>query len=145
MTVQDAIRTAHQALKKAVPSQRREAHKSDGTLGAAFREAMRIVDAQRAAGVPLTERLQGLEGVLRSVWPSVRAWKYVCQECDDTGLRMSTCPGDATCFRHKAHLPHDFGTPCWCSRGVRFQVKAKPDPSDFQAAGRTSRPSRVGR
>lgn len=121
------------------------AQKVDGKLAVAFGEAMRIVDAQRDAGVPLTERLKGLEAVLRSVWPSVREWKYVCNECHDTGLRMGICPGDATCFRHKAHLPHDFGRPCWCSKGSRFQVKAKPDPSDFQAAGRTSKPSRVGR
>ncbi len=113
-----------------------------GDLAKTFVEAMRIWDADKADGVSLSERLTRLERTLRTVWPQTREWKYLCTSCQDIGLVMSACPGDATCGRHKPHLPHDFGTPCWCDRGRAFRPKAKATPEDFTAAGKMTK---VGR
>ena len=124
---------------------RRTPVEGDGKLAAAIHEAMRYWDEQKVAGVPLEQRLRALEGVIRDVWPFTREWKYLCHDCDDHGLRMADCPGDSTCERVRPHLPHTFGTPCWCSLGTRFRPKPKPDPDDFSAAGRSRPMTRLGR
>lgn len=141
--VTDTLKAAHQALRRAIPGARRKAAQSEGRLAAAFREAMKVWDAQKADGVPFAERLCGLDALLRQVWPQTRPWKYLCQNCDDLGLVMATCQGDATCGRSKPHLPHTFGTPCWCDRGPRFREKQRPTADDFTQAGRT-KPTRIG-
>lgn len=115
-----------------------------GTLSDTVMDAMRLWDEQKAGGVSLADRQRGLFGVLRDAWPQVREWKYLCQNCNDTGLVMAECSGDATCGRVKLHLPHEFGTPCWCSLGSRFKQQSKPTPEDFTQAGR-SKPTRIGR
>ncbi len=147
MSVVDLLKTAHQQLRKAVPGLRLKARKDEGKLAAAFREAMQIMDAQKAEGVPFTERVKGLDAVLRGVWPFTREWKYVCTQCDDYGLVIGECAGDATCGRHRLHLRHSFGTPCWCSLGERFKTH-KPSADDFTAAGKSKPrpgPTRIGR
>ena len=145
MTAIDALRDAHKELKKAVYPARKKAHATEGKLASTFREAMVIWDQMKADGMSLVDRVKGLEAVLRDVWPFTREWKYICSNCNDYGLSMGNCPGDATCGRHKPHLPHEFGTPCWCELGRRFREKPRGGPDDFKAAGRTSKPSRVGR
>lgn len=107
-----------------------------GTLAQTFIEAMRIWDAQKAEGVPLADRLSGLEKTLRAAWPVTREWKYLCASCGDYGLQMGTCDGDASCGRHRAHLPHEYGVPCWCEKGKPFR-KREPQPGDFTDAGKT--------
>jgi hypothetical protein len=124
--------------------------KTDLQLGAVFKEAMRIWDAQKAEGVSLPERLRGLEQTLRAAWPRGRQepWRFNCEQCEDRGLVMSTCPGvaEATCGRERPHLAHDFGRPCWCEGGARFRPKAKPTEDDAVAsAAKVSKPQKVGR
>jgi hypothetical protein len=144
MTAIDALRQAHQLLRKAVPQSRRKAHQTEGKLASAFRDAMHLWDQLKANGGTLADFLPGLERTLRDAWPQTREWKFLCSQCSDYGLVMAVCPGDATCGRTRPHLPHDFGTPCWCEPGKRYRVKPKPSPDDFTQAGR-SKPTRVGR
>lgn len=145
MSVIDAVRTAHDALRAAVPGLRRTARSTEGRLAAAYREAMRIMDAQKADGVPFLERLKGLDGVIRQFWPFTREWQYLCLGCRDCGLVIAECSGDTACGRHIPHQPHSFGTPCWCDKGKPFRPKAKPSPEDFQSAGKSKPMSRMGR
>jgi hypothetical protein len=118
---------------------------TDSVLVQTYMAAMRHWDAQKSDGVSLCERLIGLEKTLRACWPFTREWKYLCVECSDFGLVMATCPGDATCGRSKQHLPHDYGTPCWCSQGIRYRAKPKPSADDFTAAGKSKPMTRLGR
>lgn len=147
MTVTDTLKVAHNLLRKAVPGKRRRAHAEEGPLAQTFRVAMQIWDQQKAEGVPLAERIAGLEKTLRAAWPQGREWKYLCKTCDDYGLDYDTCDGERpVCGRHKPHLPHAFGRPCWCGAGSQFREKPKPSAEDFAAAGATkSKPTRVGR
>lgn len=143
-----ALAQSHWAVVGAVKRARQGFRQQLGTLAQTYVAAMAFWDAQKADGVPIAERFMGLDKTLRAAWPKGREepWRDNCAECRDYGLVMATCPGDATCGRTKRHLPHGFGSPCWCALGKRFQEKSKPDPSDFTAAGRTSKPlTRVGR
>lgn len=139
--------TLHEAVTsvKGIFRQRRQAHREEGQLATAFREAMRIMDAQKADGVPFADRICGLDAALKSVWPFTREWKYLCQTCDDIGLELLDCDGKGRCGRTKLHLPHSYGVPCWCQAGARYRVKPKPDPANFTDAGKSKQPTRVGR
>lgn len=119
--------------------------KTLGQLAETFKEAMRIWDAQKAEGLSRLERLVVLEKTLRAAWPFTREWKFLCPRCDDTGLVMAGCPGDAACGRVKPHLPHDYGTPCWCQKGARFKPKQATETDHLAAIGKTVKPTRVGR
>jgi hypothetical protein len=119
--------------------------KTDGKLAAIFRDTMVMWDQLKANGASLDERVRGLENVLRGAWPFTREWKYVCDHCNDTGLMMAECPGDRTCGRPRPHGAHEFGRSCWCELGKKFRDKPKPAPEDFAAAGKTRKPTLVGR
>lgn len=119
--------------------------KSDGRLAKIFTAAMVIWDAMKADGAPLSERVAGLERTLREAWPFTREWKYLCVQCSDTGLVMGTCEGDATCSRHKVHLPHEYGTACWCAAGHRFKQVPRTEESAVAVAARVKKPTRLGR
>jgi hypothetical protein len=166
MSMIDVVKVAHEALQAAVPGLRRTARKTEGRLAEAYREAMQIMDRQKADGVPFMERMKGLDAVLRAVWPFTREWHYVCQECHDTGLVMLVCqrgnrcdgistrtdgpnqqPGKYLRFCGKdpdGEYEHDYGRACYCSLGARFRSRPKPTPDDFQSAGK-SKFTRVGR
>jgi len=152
------LAAAHRAVSTAVRATRRRKAKTFGRLASAYGEALEILDAQRAAGVPFEERIKGLEGLLRGVWPQTRPWHYACEACADTGLVLSVCRAGARCpgmstrdgkaYRRlcasdpESAYTHDFGRPCSCATGARFREKAKPTPEDFTAAGKMTR---VGR
>lgn len=134
----DSLRAAHQELRKAVPSQRRTAAKQDGDLHALGREVFQIWDRMKANGESFQDRCAYLVGILKQILKHGREWKYLCARCDDYGLEISECPGDATCGRHRPHLPHSFGSPCVCAKGRAFEPKVKDvHPEDFTAAGKT--------
>jgi hypothetical protein len=139
-----ALASAFAAVQGQVRRARKAADKGLGPLAQTFVAAMRIWDQQKADGVSKAERLAGLEKTLRAAWPQTREWKYLC-DCDDLGIKVSECPGDATCGRYKAHLPHTFGTPCWCPAGAKYRDKPKPSPEDFTAAGKSKPLARMGR
>lgn len=147
MTDDERIRQAEAelfALRKRAKTKRKEGKKEYGKLATAFREAMVLWDKLKANGGTLADLTGGLEHVLRGVWPYTREWHYLCVQCDDHGLMIGSCPGDATCGRTKAHGPHEFGRPCWCDKGRPFRDKPKPSAEDFTAAGK-SKPTRIGR
>lgn len=110
-----------------------------------LRECFRIWDAMKADGASFAERCRTLEKTLRVTWPFTREWKYLCDRCDDTGLVLYACPGDATCGRHKVHNAHEYCVPCWCEKGAPFRPPKKTETDELTAVGRTSRPTRIGR
>lgn len=121
------------------------ASRSDGVLAQVFQLAMEQWDREKAAGVSKADRVAHLTMTLRASWPFTREWKFVCTACEDRGLVMADCVGDATCGRTKPHLPHDYGTPCWCPTGARFRDKPKPSVEDYGDAAKVRQPSRIGR
>ncbi len=142
----DPVGLEHQALRQGIGPARRQAHREWGALAATYENAMRLWDAQKAHGLSFSQRLTGLDQTLRIAWLQGRGadWKYLCSRCSDYGFEMHDCPGDATCGRPKAHLPHDYGTPCWCDAGKRFRDKPKRSHEDYADAGKTQ-PSKLGR
>ena len=103
------------------------------TLGALMMDALTVRAQMRQDGASQSECDAVIEELLRAKLPFAREWKYLCQTCRDCGLEMLACPGDATCGREKPHLAHDYGRPCWCSLGRRFQPKP---PSDDETSSR---------
>ena len=142
MTVIDTLRQAHQELRKAVPKKRLAAHKDEGTLAAAFREAMAFWDQMKAKGGTLAELTAGLEHVLRAAWPKGECacprCRWQCPYCEDTGARFEKRPA-----RIYGGRLVDVVVPCSCPNGRRF-VPASRGGADFTAAGKTG-PTRVGR
>jgi hypothetical protein len=123
--------------------------KTEAQLGAIFVAAMKIWDAQKAEGVPLTDRVAGLAKTLRAAWPFTREWKYLCTSCGDLGLVLEECPGDGRCgsrWGERVHPAHQYGTACWCAAGRKFRPKGKPTDEDAVTAAATIRkPTRFGR
>lgn len=118
---------------------------TDATLGRIFFESMRIWDQLKTSGATFEDRRKSLETVFRAHWPFTREWKFLCSTCDDVGLVIDTCDGDATCGRERRHGPHTFGRPCWCALGAKYREKQKPTAADFADAGRVRPPTRLGR
>ena len=143
---QTALLHAFARLQGTIRAARRAAARTWGPLSTTVMETLRISEAQKADEMSQVEHDAGLEHTLRLVWPQTRAWKFLCVTCSDYGLVMAGCPGDDTCGRDKAHLPHEFGRPCGCSRGARHRETPKPTADDFTSAGQSkSRMTRVGR
>ena len=143
-----ALAHAFAHVQGQVRGARRAAKQQWGQLAETFGIAMRLWDEQKAAGVPREGRIAGLEQSLRAAWPQTREWKYLCGGCDDTGLRLHECPGDKPfCGRRKAHLPHEYGEPCSCAAGLKYQPQPEAAPQDFRQAGKAKPQgfSRMGR
>jgi hypothetical protein len=165
MTVTDALKAAHDLVRRSVVRKRKAAHLTEGGLASQFAEALDVMDAQKAAGVPFDERVKGLEGVLRASWPQTREWHYVCERCEDTGWWFRICTPELSCGR-PFRLPgasgddytgrgrcspgHTYVQPCpTCEKGEsrRRGLMHQPrpaNPEDFTQAGK-SKPTRVGR
>jgi hypothetical protein len=118
---------------------------SEQTLGSITVEAVKIWHQMRANGASISECTVSMEAVIRERWPFKREWKFLCANCDDVGLVMAECSGDATCGRAREHGRHTFGTPCWCPLGNKFRDKGPAPPEDFAQAGRVKKPTRFGR
>lgn len=142
MTAIDVLRQAHQQLRKDVPAKRRAAHKDEGRLAAAFREAMVMWDQLKAKGGTLADLTSGLERVLRGAWPTGECacprCRWTCPYCEDTGAIFEQRPTRIYAGRMVSVV-----VPCRCANGRRF-VPAQKGGGDFTAAGKTG-PSRVGR
>lgn len=138
---------AHGRLARTVATTRKRAAMKSGKLATAFGAFMATWEELKAQRVSFFDRCKQLEAVLRANFPEGREqpWRYLCEHCDDSGLRIADCPGDATCGRERKHGQHIFGTPCWCQAGARFRQKPKPTPEDFTQAGRNRKMTRLGR
>ena len=140
------LTSAHRAVTRAIEQRRAKLAATQGPLAQTYVALVAQWDAEKAAGVSREERIQHWEPVLRAAWPFKRAWKYACEDCGDYGLRMSECPGDATCGRAQPHLAHDFGTPCWCQAGRRYKPKARNEEDVVATAAKARKPmTRFGR
>ena len=131
------LASAFSQLQGAVKRQRREDARKLGPLAQTLKAAMAIWDQQKTEGVPRVERVAGLEKTLRAAWPKSRErpWQYLCDNCNDLGLVMRECSGDAICGRQQEHYPHSYGKPCWCPKGSKFKIKP-PSGDDFTSAGK---------
>lgn len=142
MTVIDALRNAHHELRKAVPAKRRAAHKDEGKLAKAFREAMVLWDEMKAKGGTLTDLTASLAQVLRHAWPigecACPRCRWQCPYCDDTGAIFEQRPARIYSGRLTTYV-----VPCKCPSGRRF-IETPKSGADFKAAGKTN-PTRVGR
>ncbi len=156
---------AHREIRRRIRAARRKQSQQWGPLATAYGEMMAICDQMKTDGVSREDRAKGIEATLRQMWPFTREWKYLCNECNDTGLVMRICRDGARCdgtstradssfqpagkFQRLCTMQqsyeHEYGTPCFCSLGARFREKPKHDPADFSDAGRTSKPTRIGR
>ena len=116
-------------------------HETPGVLAQTYAEAMRLWTAQKAEGLSVADRVSNLSLTLQAAWPRGRenAWQYLCKHCNDYGLSMAACPGDATCGKPKPHLAHEYGTPCWCPAGKRYRAKPAGDSQQRLEAGRRAR------
>jgi hypothetical protein len=164
-----ALRAAFRSVQRRVRSLRRDGEAD--TLGAVVMEALDYRDKLKADGVEQEDLDAGLEALLRERWPKphdrTTPWKYLCEACGDTGLRMLMCrpgmrcpdvstrtdgPGDKPgkyqrlCVGSSSYT-HDYGVPCDCAKGDRFRTRQRPALDDFTTATK-SKPrsmSRFGR
>jgi hypothetical protein len=121
---------------------------TESKLAAAYKECLPILDAQKAAGVPFLERIKGLEAVLRQFWPFRAVHHFNCERCADYGLELHQCDGEqhrCGLGKGKPHLPHEYGTPCWCVAGARFKARERTDQTMVEAAATVKKPTRFGR
>lgn len=131
------------------------------SLGAIIADLLRLWREMRVGGLSPEQADQALEKSIRDVWPKGREepWHYVCELCNDTGLRLFVCrrgqrcngistrtdapketPGKykRLCAKHPdSEYEHDYVTPCLCERGDGWRDKPKA-PADFAEAGKTA-------
>lgn len=118
------------------------------SLSRAIEEALQMRDGLHAQGMSATDLAHAFERAVRDVWPCKREWKYLCANCLDTGLELRLCgDGQACGLAHgKQHAaPHEYGVPCWCDLGRRFQKRERKTEDTDAAAARVSKPTRFGR
>lgn len=113
-------------------------------LGATVAEIFRVLDRMKVDGATPDDRQRFVETTLRTCWPFTREWHFLCPVCDDTGLEMRTCGGqtNSPCGFRKEHRAHDYGRPCTCKLGLRFEKRQRSAEDLVDAAARTSRPMR---
>ncbi len=139
-----------------------------GDLADTIKAMLAERDHQRAAGASETELARNMEQSLRAALPQERPWKYLCRECDDTGLIIRTCrrgqrcdgiasridssqdrPGKYTRLCAKApdsDYEHEYGEPCWCNAGNRFKARPQSEIDPVQEATKApKKPTRWGR
>lgn len=162
------LRAAHKDARKAIGADRRKALlKGTGVLARTLFEALDLRDRMKAEGASQAELDAFLETTVRETWPKGREWKYVCHDCDDTGLMMrvcrrgSRCPGISTrtdspydkpgkyhrlCAKDPlSDYEHSYGEPCSCAKGDRFRTKAPSPTRELAQVGKVSKPTRWGR
>lgn len=118
---------------------------SDLHLAETISAALQIRDTMRGDGVPEAECAAALERTIRASWPFTREWHVLCARCEDTGLEMRQCSGDAMCGRRNLHPPHAYGTACWCEKGKPFRPKQAGSDDELVGVAKTKKPSRFGR
>lgn len=151
----DDLPTTREILKR-----RREAHRAGvGVLSRTIHDALEIREQMKASGTPKDELDAYFEQVVRRSWPFTREWKYLCNQCDDTGRVLMVCRKGARCqgvstvpghTRICAKEPdsdyeHEYGEPCYCSLGQRFKSRPKTQVDELAQIGKVSKPTRFGR
>ena len=136
--------------------------KQDHRLSKAIEDALKIREQMRDDGATPADLAAGFERVVRDVWPTVREWHYLCEQCSDTGLVLYVCapgrrcngistridgpheqPGKyrRLCALHpEADYTHEYGEPCDCKFGSRFRSTPKSDRDVLQDAAMKPKP-----
>lgn len=146
---------------------RRKPDPPTGRLASTIAHAFLDLEQLKRDGVDEGTRARMFEGIVRDVWPSERPWKYVCDECSDTGWQYGICRPNARCGR-PFRLPkqatsdytgqgkcmdgHSFVRPCFCEKGRAIQHSVyeqqhQPEGDDLARIGKVKKPSfsRFGR
>jgi len=156
----DELFSAFRSIRRRVRWARRDDTEAE-TLGSVVKEAILYRDALKAKGASAQDVDAGLEAVLRARWPKPHdrtvPWRYICEDCGDTGLKVSICrpgmrcngistrtdgPGDRPgkytrlCVG-SATYEHDYSEACLCAKGERFRPRQQPKGEDFTAAARS--------
>lgn len=109
-------------------------------------DALKIADELRSNGMPKEQAIATIEQTVRQTWPFTREWMYLCAACGDYGLVMHSCDGQAgVCGRRKLHLSHEYGIPCHCAAGARFEIRERTTDDAITAAATTRKMTRAGR
>lgn len=125
--------------------------------------AIRICDQMKEAGEQPEDVRAYLDSVVREVWVRTRPWKFVCDDCSDTGWQVLDCTPKRRCGR-PFRLPHardddrtgsascgethSYAVPCWCAKGQkrRNELLKQATPSDeMDTAAKVTKPTRWGR
>ena len=163
---QAALAEAFSRVRTTVRRQRREAKRTASPLADAVLEGVAMRDKMIAEGTPMADVNAAMEALVRDVWPNTRVWKYTCNRCGDTGLEILTCRKGERCdgvstrsngpkepsgnyqrlcaMDPESDYEHDYGVPCFCSRGDKFRPKNREQGDGFEQATK-SKPTRFGR
>lgn len=139
--VSDPLAQEHAQLRAGVRQQRREfAGSVEGKFATVMWNAVKSYLRMREEGVPREDALKGLELVVREHWPRgrQREWKYLCDDCRDTGWKSGRCRPYARCKPDHDYLDadreHDFVSPCHCGQGDRFRRQSADMDSEAELA-----------
>jgi hypothetical protein len=142
----DAVREAHDALRKTARAHRRAFAASPlSAFVTAMRAAMDEYRTFRREGVSRDDACRGLEAVLRDAWPH-QASKFddACPDCADTGWRERFCDQNLRCGRRRCALhpevEHAYVTSCSCPAGARLRQRPRVESDAVVAAGRVQKP-----
>jgi hypothetical protein len=120
----DPLAQEHAQLRADARQQRREfAGSVEGKFAKVMWGAVSEYLQMRADGVAREDALKGLEDVVRAHWPRGRAreWKYLCDDCRDTGWEYRRCKPYARCQpKHDdwdSEREHDYVVRCHCPKG----------------------------
>lgn len=110
------------------------------TIAELGRKGMQTFHQLRADGSSFPEACRFLEGLIRTVWPFRREWKFLCLDCEDTGWRMRE--REVAIYGGRL-VP--YAERCTCHAGQRLQAKDTDDRETLAKIGRTGTPTRIGR
>ncbi len=134
------------------------------TLGQICAELVDIARQMKADGASEAERQAYIERGIRSAWPQVRVWKYLCDDCSDSGWQHQRCTPRQPCGRSftlpgqhsddytgrgRCSPGHDYARPCHCLKGRQrysdlHRMRAQDDVTQV-GRGASKPPSRFGR
>jgi len=131
----DPLAHDHARLRAEAAASRTAFQKApEARLGAAVMEAVRLASLMKADGADDATRFRVIESVIRECWPVTRVWRYLCEQCRDTGLVVQ----DGVTNRLGGVVSE--GYPCTCGKGKLFREKPVGDSDDYTKAGKVSKP-----
>ena len=136
-SLDDPLAREHERLRAEAAAGRKAFRNSPlATLGAVVMEAVKLATAMKADGASNEMRFRVIETTLREFWPKAREWKFLCEQCSDTGLVIRRD------VMNRLGCKVNEGVPCVCSHGSRFTGRPKGSGDDFTNAGKVKKPQR---
>jgi hypothetical protein len=99
------------------------------TLGRLVGDVCEVRAELRRQGASARVIAEATERLVRDRWPYEREWKYLCDQCDDTGLALSLG------VTNRLGIVVDVGRACSCPKGNLFR-KREPEAADYTQAGK---------